>query len=302
MITGTLIAPYRLPFMAHALLELVILGLAAAVVGVPVLLRRLAFIADAMTHAVFPGLVAGFLLAGYPGELWGALAAGAVTAGALTVATRSASVSQDGALAVLFTGMFGLGVVLVSRQHGYTADLTAFLFGQVLGIGEWDVLSTAIVGALVVAVIAVLRRPLLARAFDAPAARAVGGRVDLLDLVLNVLIALTVVVAARAVGTLLVIALLLVPAAAARLLSDRLVTITALACAFAVTAGWLGLSVSYTASATYGLNLVSGGTVVLVLVAGYALAATGRALVGWCVARMSTGSRATTDPGIGAAR
>ncbi|MEU6424981.1 metal ABC transporter permease [Microbispora sp. NPDC046973] len=267
-----LFEPFHLPFMARALVELVLLGALAGTAGVLVLLRRLAFVSDTLTHTVFPGVVIGHLMAGDDGIFWGALAAGVVTAVLLTLLTRRRRVSEDAALAMLLTTLFAVGVVMVSRQTGFTADLTAFLFGRVLTVTEAQLAQTAVVTVLVVALLAVLRRPLLLRAFDPEGAEAAGVRVGLLDLVLNVAVALVVVAAVKAVGTVLVIALLIVPAAAARSLSDRLTVIVPLACLVGAAAGWLGLVVSYEASIGYGVRLASGATVVLVLVAMYGLA------------------------------
>ncbi|MEU8192848.1 metal ABC transporter permease [Microbispora amethystogenes] len=264
--------PFQLPFMARALAELVVLGALAGTVGVLVLLRRLAFVSDTLTHTVFPGVVIGHIMAGDGGVFWGALAAGVVTAVLLTLLTARRRVSEDAALAVLLTTLFAVGVVLVSRQTGFTSDLTAFLFGRVLTVTEEQLVQTAVVTVLVVALLAVLRRPLLLRAFDPVGARAAGVRVGLLDLVVNVAVALVVVAAVKAVGTILVIALLVVPAAAARALSDRLVVIVPLAALLGAAAGWLGLVASYEASIGYGLRLASGATVVLVLVGLYGLA------------------------------
>ncbi|WP_433499402.1 metal ABC transporter permease [Sphaerimonospora sp. CA-214678] len=265
-----LFEPFQLPFMARALAQLVILGALAGTVGVLVLLRRLAFVTDTLTHTVFPGVVIGYILAGDGGVFWGALVAGIATAALLTLFARR--VSEDAALAMLLTTLFAVGVVLVSRRSGYTSDLTAFLFGRVLTVTEEQLVQTGVVTVLVVALLAVLRRPLMLRAFDPEGARAAGVRVGLLDLVLNAAIALVVVAAVRAVGTVLVIALLIVPAAAARALSDRLVVIVPLACLIGAAGGWFGLAVSYEAAVGHGLRLASGGTVVLVLVAMYGLA------------------------------
>ncbi|MGI5161635.1 metal ABC transporter permease [Microbispora sp. CA-102843] len=267
-----LFEPFHLPFMARALVELIVLGALAGTVGVLVLLRRLAFVSDTLTHTVFPGVVIGHLMAGDGGIFWGALAAGVVTAVLLTLLTQRRRVSEDAALAMLLTTLFAVGVVLVSRQTGFTSDLTAFLFGRVLTVTEAQLAQTAVVTVLVVALLAVLRRPLLLRAFDPEGARAAGVRVGLLDLVLNVAVALVVVAAVKAVGTVLVIALLIVPAAAARSLSDRLAVIVPLACLVGAAAGWLGLVVSYEASVGHGVRLASGATVVLVLVVMYGLA------------------------------
>jgi manganese/iron transport system permease protein len=264
-----LIEPFRFGFMARALVELLILGALAGTVGVLVLLRRLSFMTDALTHTVFPGVVIGYLLSGEGGIFWGALIAGAATAVLLTLLTRHRAVTEDTALAVLLTTFFAVGVVLVSRTSGYTADLTAFLFGRILTVTLQQLTQTLAVTALVVAVLLVLRRPLIARVFDPEGARASGYRIGLLDLATNAIVALVVVASVRAVGTVLVIALLIVPAAAARALSDRLALIVPIAAGLGAFAGWAGLAISYDASVHHGLRLASGGTVVLVLIACY---------------------------------
>ncbi|MEU6750020.1 metal ABC transporter permease [Spirillospora sp. NPDC046719] len=266
------IEPFGYPFMGRALAEMMILGALAGTVGVLILLRRLAFITDALTHTVFPGVVIGYLLSGEGGIFWGALVAGAATAGLLTLLTRHRAVTEDTALAVLLTTFFAAGVVLVSRRSGYTADLTAFLFGRILTVTQQQLTQTLVVTVLVVAALAVLRRPLIARTFDPDGAQAAGYRIGLLDLVTNTIVALVVVASVRAVGTVLVIALLIVPAAAARALSDRLALIVPIAALLGALAGWAGLSISYDASLHHGLRLASGGTVVLVLIACYLVA------------------------------
>ena len=165
------------------------------------------------------------------------------------------------------------GVVLVSRRSSYTADLTAFLFGRILTVDTGQLVVTAVLGGLVLLALALLGKELLLRAFDPGAAAAAGYRVVLLDLVLNLAVALVVVAAVRAVGTVLVIALLVVPGAAARLLTDRLAPMFAVAAGIGALAGWLGLAASYEASVGHGLRLASGATVVLVLVVLYGLVA-----------------------------
>jgi manganese/iron transport system permease protein len=269
----SLFEPFHLPFMARALVELIILGVLAGTVGVLVLLRRLAFVSDTLTHTVFPGVVIGYLMAGQDGVFWGALAAGALTAVLLTVLAHRRRVSEDAALAMVLTSLFAIGVVLVSRRTAFTSDLTQFLFGRILTVTQAQLVQTAVVTVLVAGLLAVLRRPLVLRTFDPEGAAASGIRVGLLDLVMNVAVALVVVAAVQAVGTILVIALLIVPAAAARALSDRLVFIVPLACLIGALGGWLGLAVSYEASVHHDLRLASGGTVVLVLVVLYGVAA-----------------------------
>jgi manganese/iron transport system permease protein len=264
-----MISPFALPFMAHALVEMLLLAVLAGAVSTFVFLRRLGFVADAMTHTVFPGVVAGYLAAGTAGIFPGALIAGLVTAVLLTVLTAVHRISDDTALAVLLASMFSVGVVLVSRRSSYTSDLTAFLFGRLLTVSVAEIAQTAAVTAVVLAVLGALGKELRLRAFDPTGAAAMGYRIGRLDLALNVVIALVVVAAAQPVGTLLVIALLVVPAATGRLLSARVLPMALIGAGATALAGYLGLVLSYQASVVYGIRLASGATVVLVLVALY---------------------------------
>ena len=288
--TRLLIEPFQVGLMQRALLAVLLLGVLAGAVGVFVVLRRLAFVGDALTHTVFPGVVIAFL-AGQSIFL-GALAAGLASALLLTVLTANRRVTADAALAILLTSFFAVGVVLVSRLQSYTADLSAFLFGRVLAVDPSELAQTGLVAAVVLATLVVLRKELLLRAFDPDGAAAMGYRVDLLDLVLNVLIALVVVAAVKAVGTVLVIALIVVPAATARLLTDRVASMVALACGLGALGGWLGLAVSYDVSIQRGVRLASGATIVVILVGFFVVAlATGPARRALARRRDSVGVR-----------
>lgn len=257
--------------MVHALAELLLLAAICGPVSVFVFVRRLSFTADALTHTVFPGVVAGFLAGGTTGLLLGALIAGLVTAAALTLLNRAGALSDDAATAVVLTAMFSIGVALVSRRSSYTSDLTAFLFGRILTVTPGQLAETAVLTVVTLGALAVLARPLAFRAFDPEGAAAAGYRIGRLDLALNVLVALVVVAGVRAVGTIMVVALLIVPAAAARLLTARLASIAAVGAALVAAAGYLGLLVSWTASVDYGVALTSASAVVLVLVLAYGL-------------------------------
>jgi manganese/iron transport system permease protein len=271
-VTDLLVEPFRLPYMQRALLEVLLLGALAGVVGVFVVLRRLAFVSDALTHTIFPGVVIAHLLD--RSLLLGALAFGVLTAVLLTgITAGSRRVGADAALAILLTSFFSLGVLLVSRTRTYTADLTVFLFGRVLAVDRADLLQTLALAAVVAATLWALRKELVLRAFDPDGAAAMGYRTAVLDLVLNLLIALVVVAAVKAVGTVLVVALIIVPAAAARLLADRVATTAVLAAALGALGGWLGLAASYEVSVDHGVRLAAGATIVVVLVVLFALAA-----------------------------
>ena len=176
-------------------------------------------------------------------------------------------------MAIVLTGFFAVGVVLVSRQASFTSDLTAFLFGRILTVDRRSSSSPRSSAPWCCCCSGCWARSCCSGRSTRPAPRRRGYRVLALDLVLNLAVALVVVAAVRAVGTVLVIALLVVPGAAGRLLSDRLAAITLIAVGTALLAGWLGLVASWQASVNHGLRLASGATVVLVLVLLYAVAA-----------------------------
>ncbi|MBB2948307.1 manganese/iron transport system permease protein [Actinoplanes lutulentus] len=266
-----MIEPFSVPFMGRALAEIALLAVICGPVSVFVFVRRLSFVSDALTHTVFPGVVIGFAAAGVEGVFAGALVAGVVTAVVLTLLTRGARLTDDAATAVLLTAMFSIGVVLVSRRSSYTSDLTSFLFGRLLTVTSRQLAETAVLAVVILVALAVSHRALLFRAFDPEGAAAAGFRVGRLDLWLNVLLALVVVAGVRAVGTILVVALLIVPAAAARMVSDRLAVMAAVGATLVFLSGYCGLLLSWTASLRYEIALTSASAVVLLLVIFYVI-------------------------------
>ncbi|MBL7252693.1 metal ABC transporter permease [Paractinoplanes lichenicola] len=266
-----MIEPFQLPFMGRALAEIALLALICGPVSVFVYARRLSFVSDALTHTVFPGAVIGFVAGGLEGVFLGALVAALLTAVVLTVLTRGARISDDAATAVVLTAMFSIGVVLVSRRSSYTSDLTSFLFGRLLTVTPQQLAETAVLAAVVLVALLIGARVMIFRTFDPAGAAAAGYRIAWIDLWLNVIVALVVVAAVRAVGTILVVALLIVPAAAARMVSDRLAVMAVLGTVLIAGAGYAGLLLSWTASLEYGVALTSASSVVLLLVAFYLL-------------------------------
>jgi manganese/iron transport system permease protein len=265
-----LLNSFQVPFMQRALVAVLLIGVLAGTTGVLVVLRRLAFLADALTHTIFPGIVIAFLTG--HSLLLGALAFGLLSALLLSGLTTRRGVGQDAALAILLTSFFAVGVALVSRSRGYTADLAGLLFGRVLAIQPADLVQMAVVAAVVLLTLAALRKELLLRAFDPEGSAALGYSTAVLDLILNLAVALVVVMAVKAVGTVLVIAMLVVPAATARLVTDRVAAMTAVSVALGALAGWLGLAVSYQASIEWDVSLAAGATVVVLLVCFFLLA------------------------------
>ena len=264
-----MIEPFTPPFMARALAELALLALICGPVSVFVFARRLSFVSDALTHTVFPGVVIGFVAGGVEGIFVGALIAGVVTAAALTLLTRGGALSDDASTAVILTAMFSVGVVLVSRRSSYTSDLTTFLFGRILTVTSRQLAETAVLAVVILGLLAVGARALVFRTFDPAGATAAGYRIAWLDLWLNIVVALVVVAAVRAVGTILVVALLIVPAAAARMVTSRLPVMAGLGTVLILLAGYAGLWMSWTVSVGYGISLTSASAVVLMLVLAY---------------------------------
>jgi len=251
--------PLQYEFMRRALIEVILMGVVTGAVGVYIVLRGLSFIGDALSHSILPGVVIAFLLGG--SIFAGALLAGVVTSGAIAIVSQNRRVKEDSAIGVLFAGAFALGVVLISSSKNFTRDLASFLFGNVLGVTVHDIWLSAIVGAIVLLLIAVFYRELLIASFDRSAASAVGLPVFWLDLLLLIMISFTIVVSLRAVGIILVVAMLVTPAATARLLTDRLLPMMLLSAAIGAFSGVVGLYVSYHR------DIAAGGTIVLVATA-----------------------------------
>jgi manganese/iron transport system permease protein len=254
-----LLVPLELEFMQRALAAVVIVGAVCGVLGAFVVLRGLAFMGDALAHAIFPGVVVAYLLKG--SLVVGGVLFGLLTALGIGLVARSRRVAEDTAIGILFAGAFALGVVLISTTRSYTRDLASFLFGNILGVSPGDLALIAAVAVIVLTVVALLEKELVLISFDREVAESMGYPVFRLDLLLLVLIALTIVVALQAVGNVLVMALLVTPSATARLLTNRLRPMMALGALIGGLSGLLGLYASYYA------NVAAGATIVLVATA-----------------------------------
>jgi manganese/iron transport system permease protein len=251
--------PLSFPFMQRAMLEIIIVGALCGLVGSFVVLRGLAFIGDALAHAVFPGVVLSYA-AGH-NIMLGASVFGLLTALGIGLISRSKRLSHDSAIGVIFAAFFALGVVLLSRQTGFRQDLGSLLFGNILGVSRQDVLITFVVGLVIVAVVFLLLKELTLVAFDTNLAHSTGYPVFTLDIILLLLVSTTVVVSLQTVGNLLILALLVTPAATARLLTDRLNTMFALSVAIAIISGVIGLYISFHWSVAAGGAIVLTATV-----------------------------------------
>lgn len=266
-----LLTAFELPFMQRALIVLVVLSVSAGVIGVFVNLRGLEFFSDGLTHAVFPGLAAGFAISGREGVLIGALIAAAAATIALTVMSNR-TITNDATTAIVLTAMFSVGVLIVSAVPGQAGGLEQLLFGHLLTVTDSEALTTVVVALLALALVLATFRRQLFRTFDEQASTAAGYRLLGTDLAMNVAIALIVVAASSAVGNLLVLAVLIVPGALARLLSVRLTALFVIAIAAGILSSWMGLAAGFDLSVNSGVDVPGGATVALMFVAFYLLA------------------------------
>jgi len=265
-LVNAVVAPLHYGFLVRGLTAAVLVGIVCAVIGTFVVLKGLAFIGDALAHVSFTGVVVA-LLAGF-GFYLGAVAAAVLTALGISVLTRRVGVRSDTAIGILFSGVFALGIVLMSVGiKSYTVDLFSYIFGDVLAVRPRDLLIIVALGLAVLLLVSLLYKELLFTAFDPVVAEAAGLPVGVLQTLLMVLLALTVVVSVQAVGVVLVVAMLVTPSATAYLLVDRFPAMLGLGALLGGVDALVGFYLSYYA------NVPSGGAIVLVASLGFILAA-----------------------------
>ena len=253
-----------LAFLPKALAVAVMSSIVCGVVGSYVVLRGMAFIGDAVAHAVFPGLAVAFVASG--NLVLGGTIAGILTAVLVAVFSQNRRIKEDSVIGVFFVAAFALGIVIISQAPGYAGSLQQFLFGSITGIPDSDLWVVGITGLVVVAAVLLLHKEFVTIALDRESARAMGVKVFWLDLILYVLVTLAVVISVQTIGNILVLALLVAPAATARLLTDRLGVMMILAPAIGGLGALIGLYISWS------WDLPTGGTIVLVLTAVFLLA------------------------------
>lgn len=253
---AALTEPWQFEFMRRAAATAIIVGIVCGAVGTYLVLRGMALVGDALGHAVFPGIVAAAVFRFDP--FLGAIAAGGLAAVGITVLNRRGGLREDVAMAIIYAGAFAIGIALLSTRGSYAADLTSFLTGYVLGVSPRDLRVIALLAGLVLAALAVFHRGLVAATFDPSGAAVLGLPVNRLELTLMVCIALAVVASVQAVGTIMVIAMLVTASATARMLTRRIVPMMVASGAIGAFSGVTGLF------AAYHLSISAGAAIVLV--------------------------------------
>ena len=266
IITEALVGPFEYTFMVRALIVSVLVGVMCPLLGVYVVTRGLGFMADALAHSVLPGMVGAFILGVSP--FLGAIPMAIAVALVSGYLIRRAGVGEDTSVGIIFAGLFALGLTMLTAAKGIPVNLEDILLGQVLAVSQTDVYITLGLSAFVLVATYALHKEMLFASFDQTGASVVGLPTDKLEYALLALLAIVIVLALQAVGIVLVISMLITPAATALLIVRNFQHAMALAVAFGVAAAVAGLYISYY------FNLPSGPVMALVVAAFFILAVT----------------------------
>lgn len=258
MIIELLSEPLQYTFMMRGLIAAIMVGTICATLGTYVVLRGMAFFGDALAHSILPGVAVGYLVGGGArGPIfWWAMLTAVLSSIGIGIISRGTKLKEDTAIGIIFAGMFALGVALISTARSYSADLTHFLFGDVLGVRNSDLLVTGIIGGLVMLAVIAFYKEFLVISFDPILAATLRVPAQLLDILLMVLIAVAIVVSIQTVGVALMVAMLVTPAATASLFTHRLSFMMVLASGIAALSGIVGLYLSFYFSIASGAAIV----------------------------------------------
>ena len=261
-ITNFLSEPLNYAFIQRGMLALVLVGGLSAVVGCFMVVRGMAFFGDALAHAILPGIAISYTASGgvvHSNLFVGGLSAGVFSALVIAWLSRNQELKEDSAISIVFVTMFALGIAIISTQSSYAVDLTHILFGSINGISHDGLLLMAAMAAVTVVIIILLYKEFLIISFDLSLAHSLRLPVEFLRLLLLIIVAVTIVVSLQAVGIALMLALLITPAATARLLVKRLHHMIVIACLIGIISGIVGFYASYY------LDIPSGACIVLTL-------------------------------------
>lgn len=250
------LAPLAYAFMQYGLIAALMIGILCSIIGCYVVLRSMAFLGDAMAHAILPGVSVAYLLHG--NLTVGALIAAVLVALGIGFVSHKGTIKEDTTIGIIYTAALALGIALISSIRTYAVDLTHILFGNVLGVGERELWMTAIIGSIVLIITLLCYKPFLVISFDPILAQTMRLPVEFFRNLMLILLALTIVVSMQTVGVGLVAAMLVTPATTSYLLTYRLPTMMALSALIGALSSLIGLYASYY------LNISSGSAIVLV--------------------------------------
>jgi ABC-type Mn2+/Zn2+ transport system permease subunit len=254
-----LIQPLHYAFMQRGMIAAILVGITCAVIGCYVVLKGMAFLGDALAHAILPGIAIAYLFGG--NLIIGAMVAAIVVALGIGLFSRGGTIKEDTAIGILFAGALALGVALISSIRSYAVDLSHILFGNVLGVSSGNLWMIAILSAVILISIILLYRPMLVVSFDPIQAKTLRLPTELIRNILLIQLAVTIVLSLQTVGVGLVTAMLVTPAATSYLLTRKLSSMMIISALIGAFSSLIGLYVSYY------LNIASGAAIVLVTTA-----------------------------------
>jgi ABC-type Mn2+/Zn2+ transport system permease subunit len=252
----TFIQPLSYEFMQRGLAASVVVGILCSVIGCYVVLRSMAFLGDALAHAILPGVAISYLVGG--NLMIGALIAAVIVALSIGFFSRQGTIREDTAIGVLFSAALALGIALISTMRTYAVDLSHILFGNVLGVSNGELIQIIVLAVIILGIVIIFFRPFMIISFDPILATTLRLPAEALRILLLILISLTIVASLQTVGIGLVAAMLVTPAAAAYLLTKRLSTMMIVAASIGILSSLVGLFASYY------MNIASGAAIVLV--------------------------------------
>ena len=264
--TEFFVGPFEHSFMVRALIVSVVVGVMCPVLGAYVVTRGRAFMGDALAHSVLPGMVVAFLLGVSP--FFAAVPTGIALALLMGSVARRTGISEDTSIGIVFAGMFALGLVMLSKATNVNVNIEDLLLGQVLGVAQTEVYVSLGLAAVVLMGLYAFHRQLIYTTFDPIGAAVVGIKTTLVEYVLLTLLALAVVIGIQAAGIVLVMAMLITPAATAYLIAKRFVGVMVIAAIIGAASAVSGLYLSYHA------DLPSGPAMALVATAAFGVVAT----------------------------
>lgn len=262
-----LLEPLQYQFMQRALVASVIVGVTCGLVGTFIMLRKMSLIGDALAHAVLPGVIIGFMIAGKSQITLfvGAVASGIVTSLLIGFINRNSKIKEDTSIGVMFTGAFALGILLVSQLKNVHIDLSSYLFGDILGVSNDDLILSSVIGILVLICVILFYKQLLVTSFDPTMAAVMGVSTALVHYFLMSLLSMTIVASLQSVGVILVVAMLITPAATAYLLTDRLHKMLIYSSIIGTVTAIIGLLASYHLNFASGASMVVFATLIFML-------------------------------------
>ena len=260
-----IIGPFQYGFMMRALIVSILIGIMCPVMGAYVITRGRSFMGDALAHSVLPGMVVAFLLGISP--FFAAVPAGIVIALLMGTVSRRTGISEDTSIGIVFAGMFALGLVMLSRASNVNVNIEDLLLGQVLGVSRTDVYVSLALTAFVLLGLYAFHRQFVYTTFDEIGASVIGIKTGLVEYILLALLALVIVIGIQAAGIVLVMAMLITPAATGYLLARRFVGVMLIGAVVGALSAIVGLYLSFHADLPSGPAMALLATLMFALVA-----------------------------------